>query len=209
MTISPPMGTTGQQAYPPAPADPAFQGQFMPPMGPPPAPSLPPAPQPPRRRRMWPVFGAFVAVTLGAVAATAAITYNIAHNDGTAPSKAAPIEKTAPEYTTAQVTAAKQRVCGIFDKSVRGQQGTGGLRMNGDLNIPVMIRTMNGVSAVQNALTPAAPPEVADAAKQFITSTLDLTTAAAANAPAEQGNRLNDLANTAIDQFADACGLAH
>lgn len=210
MTISPPMGTTGQQVYPPAPVDPAFHGQVMPPVGPPPAPGFPPAPQPPRRRGMWPVFAAFVAVTLGAVGATAAITYNIAHNDAAAaPAKATPIEKTAPEYTPAEVDAAKAHLCQVFDASTKGQTGQGGMIKDGQLNVPLAVRSINSVMAVQNALTPATPPDVAAAAKKYIDASVALTTAATGTASIDEGNRLNDLSNTATYAFADVCGLPH
>jgi hypothetical protein len=72
-----------------------------------------------------------------------------------------------------------------------------------------MIRNMNSVAAVQNALVPATPPEVAAAAKKYIDAALDLTTAAAGSASVDEGNRLNDISNNAIDAFADVCGLPH
>jgi len=159
---------------------------------------------------MWPVFAAFVAVTLGAVAATAAITYNIAHNDAAAaPAKAAPIEKTAPEFTATEVDAAKARVCQVFDASTRGQTGQGGMVKDGQLNVPLTVRTINSIIAVQNVLAPATPPDVVAIAKKYIDASLALTTAATGTAPIDEVIRLNDLSNTATYAFSDACGLPH
>jgi len=157
---------------------------------------------------LWPVFGAFVAVTLGAVAATAAITFNIAHNSA-APSKATPTETAAPQYTATEVDAAKARVCQVFDASTKGQTGQGGMIKDGQLNVPLAVRTINGVVAVQNALAPATPPDVVAAAKKYVDASLALTTAATGTVSIEDGNRLNDLSNTATYAFADVCGLPH
>ena len=45
----------------------------------------------------------------------------------------------------------------------------------------MVLRAMNSASAVQNALVPAVPPDVASAARKYISATLDTTTAAMGN----------------------------
>jgi hypothetical protein len=146
---------------------------------------------------------------IAVIAATAAVTYAVARNTN-APNAAASTGTPAPpQFTAADQAAAKQRVCHVFDISVRGQQGQGGLRLNGDLNIPVMLRRVNSVVAVENALTGATPSDVADAARKYIDTSLDVTTAATGNVSVDDGNQLNDIANKAIDALADVCGLPH
>ena len=157
------------------------------------------------------MFGVFVAVTLGAVAATAVITYNVAHNAASAPSTPRAADVAAsPQYSADDVAAAKTRICHIFDVSVRGQQSQGGMRLaDGGLNVALAVRSINSAVAVENAVTPATPPNVAAAAKKYVSTTLDLTTAAMGNSSADEGNRLTDLGNKAIDEMQDVCGLAH
>ena len=50
--------------------------------------------------------------------------------------------------------------------------------MNGELNLPSVLRNLNGAVAVQNSLSPAIPAEVRHAAQKFIDAILELTTAA-------------------------------
>ena len=90
-----------------------------------------------------------------------------------------------------------------------GQQGQGGVRVNGEANLPLMLRSLNSVVAVQNALTPATPPEVAGAARNYVDAALQLTTAATGTTPLDEVNRLNHTANDATYAFADVCGLPH
>lgn len=80
---------------------------------------------------------------------------------------------------------------------------------DGQLNVPVVLRTLNSVVAVQNALSPATPADVSAAAHKYIDTSLDLATAAMANVSIDEGNRLNDIATTAVFAFADVCGLPH
>ena len=201
--------TGGQQTAPVLPPPPMTQ---RPPQAGPPLPPVAPQhqPRPPRRRGPWLLVVAAVLVLIAAVAATAAITYAVARNT-TAPT-ANPSHRPrpqAPQYTAAEQAAAKQRICNVFDVSLRGQQGEGGLRLNGELNIPVMLRRVNSVVAVQNALSPATPADVGEAAKKYIDTSLEVTTAATGNISVDEGNRLNDAANDAIFAFADTCGLPH
>lgn len=114
----------------------------------------------------------------------------------------------APQQSSADTASAKQNLCQVFDVSVRGQEGQGGLRVQGNLNMPVVVRALNSASAVQNALVPAVPPDVASAAWKYVTATLDQTTAAMGNTPTNEGNRLTDVRNDAIGALLDVCGLA-
>ena len=142
---------------------------------------------------------------IAVIIATAAITYAVVAGGKAAPEA---METTGPEpqqYSAAEQAAAKQRICKVFNVSLRGQQGEGGLRLDGELNIPVMLRRVNSVVAVQNALTAATPSDVSEAATEYIDTSLEMTTAATGNVPVDEGNRLNDGANSAI--FADVCGL--
>ncbi len=113
----------------------------------------------------------------------------------------------APQQSSADTASAKQNLCQVFDVSVRGQEGQGGLRVQGNLNMPVVVRALNSASAVQNALVPAVPPDVASAARKYVTATLDQTTAAMGNTPTSEGNRLTDVRNDAIGALLDVCGL--
>jgi hypothetical protein len=113
-----------------------------------------------------------------------------------------------PQFSPSQVDTAKQHRCLVFDVSVRGQEGQGGLRVEGNLNVPVTFRAVNSAMAVQNALVPAVPADVASAAAKYISTTLDTTTAVMGNPPASEVNRLTDLRNDATDSLLDVCGLA-
>jgi hypothetical protein len=152
------------------------------------------------------LIGGAIVLLIAVIAATAAVTYAVARDTNTPNATAA---ATPPQFSAADQAAAKKRVCHVFDTSVRGQQGQGGLRLNGDLNIPIMLRRVNSVVAVENTLTGATPSDVADAARKYIDTSLDVTTAATGNVSVDDGNQLNDIANKAIDSFADVCGLPH
>jgi len=160
-------------------------------------------PPPRKRRRVW-----SLAVTAGAalilVGATAATTYALTRRP--APTPPSPLA-TGPQYTQAEQSAAKDRVCHVFDVATRGLGAHGAMRENGQLNVPVVVRALNGADAVRDTLDPAVPPQIAIAARKFISATLDQTTAALADTPAAEGNRLNDLTNNAIDDMAAVCGL--
>lgn len=208
MTASPwaPPQNGGQQS---APVFPPQAIPTRPQAGPPPAgPGLPPIappPRPPRRGLPWLIAGGAVALLIAAIAATAAITYAVARNTN-APTATTP---PAPQFSAAEQNAAKEQVCQVFDVSTQGQKGQGGVRINGEANLPLMVRSLNSAVAVQNALTPATPRDVTDAAHQYIDANLKLTTAATGTTPIEEVNRLNGLANTATFAFADVCGLPH
>lgn len=104
--------------------------------------------------------------------------------------------------------AAKARLCHIADLGITGQAGKGGVRVDGQLNLPVVIRMMNSAAAVQNALTPSVPTEVADAARTYVDNVFDLTVAANnEKIGVDDLNKQNDATNSAIDTLQKVCGL--
>lgn len=171
-------------------------------------------PQKRTRRRVWPwaALGLLFAIVISA-ATGSIVTLAVAHNDArsTDGPSAAPSASTsappAPQVSVADATAMKTHLCQVFDTSVQGQQGQGGLRVNGTVNIPVMLRTVNSALAVQTALVPALPADVASAARNYIQTTLEATTAAMGNTPTPEVNRLNDISNDAINALVGVCGL--
>lgn len=160
------------------------------------------------------VLGLVLAIVLSAVI-TAAVTVVVMRSDTSAqpggqpsagpaaPASASP----TPQFSPADAAAAKAHLCQIFDTSVRGQQGKGGLRVEGNLNVPVVLRSVNSALAVQTALVPAVPADITSAARNYITTTLDVTTAAMGDTPTPEVNRLNDISNDAINALLDVCGL--
>jgi hypothetical protein len=143
---------------------------------------------------------------IAVIAATAAVTYAVARNTN-APNATAPTA--TPAFSAADQAAAKQQLCHVFDVSVRGKEGQGGVVNNGELNVPLVLRKVNSVLAVQNALTPATPPEVAAAARKYVDTSMELTTAAMSNASIDELTRLTNNGNDATYAFADLCGLPH
>lgn len=201
-------GPPPTQAMPPTPP------QTLPPPQNAPQWSAPPQPAPlaPPRRS----FNAGkIALALAAVAVSAAVGSGttllwVAHEKqsasttSAAPSQSAP---PTPQFSPEQINAAKNHLCQTFDISVRGQQGQGGYRVEGKVNIPMTLRTVNSALAVQVALVPAVPPDVADAARTYVKATLDSTTAAMGNTPTSELNRLTDVDSEAITALLDVCGL--
>jgi hypothetical protein len=168
-------------------------------------------PQPGRRRWGWVVLALLLVVGVSA-AVGSTVTYLAMHTARAAsmPSSqtgSAPPAPATPQFSTAEVTAAKQHLCQVFDVSVRGQEGQGGLREQGNLNLPMVLRVVNSAAAVQNAVGPATPPDVASAARKYISATLDQSTAAMGSTPTPEVNRLADARNDAIYALIDACGL--
>lgn len=168
-----------------------------------------PVPPPPRgTRRLWPLVAAFSVLVVVAIGITAVVTAAIMKSSTTAaPPPAAPAQPAAPQYSAAEQASAKQNVCQAFEAGERGS--TGAVVTNGDLNIPTVLRMVNAHAAVQSALSPAVPTDVAAAARTYLTSNLDVTTAALANKPVDQLNGLTATNNNAIDALAEACGLPH
>jgi hypothetical protein len=112
----------------------------------------------------------------------------------------------APQFSAADMATAKQNLCHVFDVSA-GQKGQGGYRVEGNLNIPVTLQSVASAVAVQNALSPAVPADVAAAARRYVTTTLDVATAAMGNTSINEINRLTTVSNGAVDALLDACGL--
>jgi hypothetical protein len=197
-------------APPPAHTLPPAPGAVPPPGIPGPAGFRPP--RPPRRPWGWIVLALVLALGVAAGVGST-VTYVALRNDraaSTPPSQqiASPSSSPAtPQFSSAEVAAAKQHLCQVFDLSVRGQGGQGGLRVEGNLNVPMVLRTLNSATAVQNSLVPAVPPDVASAARKYIGATLNETTAVMGSIPASEGNRLTDAANDAMDALLDVCGL--
>ena len=149
---------------------------------------------------------------MAVIAVIAAITYGFVRNcnpESSAPHAAAPTSQ-QPEASNSDPAGAKEELCRYFDIGVRGRSGQGGVRIaSGDLNVPVVLRDLNSAVAVQNALSAAIPPEVAAAARRYIHTVLDLTTAAMGTVSVDEMNRLTIANNNATDAFDDACGLPH
>lgn len=202
-------------AEPAPPQLPAPPQSGPPPAGPPPPMNQGVAPHrgASNKRAIWLVAVGVVILMIVAIAATAAITYAITRGNTPVTQPAAPqptpAAPTAPQFTAAEQSAANSRLCSTFDNATKGQQSQGGLIQSGALNVPLALRTVNGAVAVQNALVPAVSPDLAKAAHNFVDRSLDSVTAALASAPADEGNRLNDLSNSAVYALADACGLPH
>ncbi|WP_139813848.1 hypothetical protein [Mycobacterium simiae] len=144
---------------------------------------------------------------------SAAITYvalsgEQSRSGSSTPSAPAPSSPTTtPRFSAAETAAAKDHLCHVFDEGVRGQEGKGGFRTDGNTNLPLTLRAVNSVVGVQNVLVPAVPADIASLARQYINTTLDVTTAAMGNTPTPEVNRLTDVSNDAIYALADACGL--
>jgi hypothetical protein len=194
---------------PPPPAPPPTPTATVPPAVAPYPNGFPQGPKP--RRRVWPwvTLGLLLAVVISAATASI-VTFAAVHNAAAQPSSAPSASTSAPttpQFSAADSSAAKDHLCQVFDVSVRGQEGQGGLRVQGNLNLPIVLRGVNSVSAVQNALTPAVPPEIAAAARKYISATLDQTTAAMGNTPTPEVNRLTDVRNDATYALSDACGI--
>lgn len=177
-------------------------GWTPPPSGGAPAPVQQRAPRPPRMW-LWALVSAVLMVI--AVAATAAITYAIARP--TMPAGNPTASPAAPTFTAAQQADAKQAVCQAFDVSSAGSQSQGGARLNGQPNLPALVRTLGSVVSIQNALVPATPEDVAAPAREVVKTDLDLVNAALGLANVDEVNRLTDVNTSAIYQLVDACGL--
>lgn len=207
---------------PPAATLPGPRTQTMPPTPtqtlPPPqnAPQWPAPPQPapiapPRRSfNAGKIALALAAVTVSAAVGSGTTLLWVAHEKQSTSTTSVTTSQSAPptpQFSPEEITAAKTHLCQTFDISVRGQQGQGGLRGEGNLNVPVTLRSVNSALAVQVALVPAVPPDVAKAARTYAATTLDATTAAMGNPPASEVNRLTDIRNDALQELLGVCGL--
>ena len=153
---------------------------------------------PPRPWRRWAGLAAALAAT---AALTATATYAL-----TRPAPREESTATAP-VGDSDATAARQQVCEVFDAVTKNQLGMGTIYIDGELNVPVVLRSINSAVALENALSPAVPADVADATRTYITRTLDLTTAATAGDPVSRRNQLTTASNDAWYELADLCGI--
>ena len=169
----------------------------------------PATPIPPQRRRWGLLVAMLVAVNIGSVAAAATIAYAVGRDSGPVRSDSPSTAPASPGVSAADAAAAKEKVCHAIDAGQRGIGDMGGIVTNGDLNIPVVLRKMNTIMAVNDSLSPAVPADVSDAAKQYAATATDLTTAALAHAPVDQLVELAKTGNSAVDALYDACGLPH
>lgn len=196
---APPTGGVPPQ---PAPPNVPPYGWNPPPSGGTPGPTQQGAPRPPKMW-LWALVTSILMVV--AIAATAAITYAIAHSTSSTPATA----PSAPTFTAAEQADAKQALCHAFDVSTAGGQSQGGVRVNGQPNLPVLVRTLSSTVSIQNAIVPATPEDLAELAHKVVATNLDLMNAALGLAKIDEVNRLTDASTTAIYGLADACGLPH
>lgn len=198
------------QSMPPTPA------QTLPPQQPGPQWPAPVQPVPPPVSPRRPISLGKISLALLSAAVAAAVGSGttllwVAHEKQSAPTASVtptPQSATAtPQFSPEQINDAKAHLCQTFDISVRGQQGQGGYRVEGKVNVPMALRTVNSALAVQVALVPAVPADVANAARTYVKATLDTTTAAMGNTPTSELNRLTDVDSEAITALLDVCGL--
>lgn len=172
----------------------------------PPLDGPPPGGPPPQRggRGRGLLVGGLIVAFVVAIAGSASVTYALTRIRDSSQDASS---TNPPRYSAEEQAAAKERVCKTFDVAASGQRGQGGVVQAGEVNITLILRKVNSVSAVQNTLTPATPPDVQAAAKRFISTSLDLTTAALGDVPVDELVRLTEEGNSAIYSFADVCGL--
>lgn len=160
------------------------------------------APRPPKMW-LWALVTSILMVV--AIAATAAITYAIAHSSST--SAVAPAAPSAPTFTAAEQAAAKQSLCQTFDMSTAGQQAQGGVVVDGQPNVPVLLRKITGAVSITQALVPATPENVATSARQYVAANLSLMNASLGQGSLDEIKKLTAATNDATGALADACGL--
>jgi|GEM_PF-1078899 len=188
----PPVAPYGAPGHSPAPYGPAPYGGTHPYNRP---------SNPPRPWRRWAGLAAALAAT---AALTAAITHALTNSSGQPVTPATP----AVETTSTDKTAAKERLCGVFDIATRDQNTMGGFLVNNEPNMPVVLRALNRSVALENALSePAVPADLAAVTRTYITRSLDLTTAATGGEPVDRINELTIASNDAWRDLAGLCGL--
>lgn len=170
-----------------------------------------PVPQPPRGSgpRLWPIIVVFTVIVIAAIGITALVTAAIVRSSSASQAPTVSTTPTTPQFSATEQAAAKDKTCRVFDAGQRGNAGQGGFINNGQLNVPVVLRSLNTVVAVQNSITPATPSDLLEAVKKFATAETDLTSAALANLPIDKLNDLTKASNGTIDTLADVCGLPH
>lgn len=164
------------------------------------------SPQKPNGSKRTFLIVGVVAGLAAVIATTATITWKVARQPPAAPDStvgAPAIVAAAPE----QQSAAKKRLCELFDAGTIGQAGKGGVIKEGQLNLPMVLRMVNTGAAVNSALVPEVPSDVAGAAREYVARVFALTTEALGRGDVAIGSQLNTSANNAIDALLDACGL--
>lgn len=79
--------------------------------------------------------------------------------------------------------------------------------MHGQVNVPLMLRSLDSAVAVRDSLTLAMPAEVVSAARKYIDTAPELTTAVMSDMPTAQVNQLNHAADAATDELSNLCGI--
>lgn len=165
------------------------------------------APAPASAPRRWGLVAVVVAVNVASIAVAAAIAYAAGRDSAPVRSGSPSTVAASPSVSDAEAAAAKDKVCHAIDAGVRGTAGQGGAVVNGELNLPFIVKKLNAVVSVTNSLSPAVPSDVSAAANKFVAAATDLTTAALAHAPVDQLNELTKSSNDAVDAVFDTCGL--
>lgn len=191
---------------PPQPAPPNVPpyGWNPPPTGGAPGPVQQGVPRPPKMW-LWALVTAILMVV--AIVATAAITYAIAHSASGTPPAAAPDAPPAPAFTAAEQADAQRALCQAFDMSTAGQQAQGGVVVDGQPNVPVLLRKITGAVSIIQALVPATPESVATPARQYVAANLSLMNASLGQGSLDEIKKLTSATNDATGTLADACGL--
>ena len=153
-------------------------------------------PRPTRRGRRGAVLAAVFTAT---AALTAGTTYALTRTPATDPS---------PVVLSTDQAQAREHLCAVFDTATKNQRGRGGVVDAGKLNVPVVLRIINRTVALQNALTPAVPADVATATRTYITRSLDLSNAATAGEPITVLKELTAAGNNGWETLAGLCGVA-
>lgn len=149
---------------------------------------------------------------LALMVATATATYTVTVKTTTPP--AADVEPTQaspgePEPSPAETTAAKEALCEVFLQTTRGSAGRGGVVVDGELNVPHVVRILGSALGVQRAIAPSLSPVLIRVANANIDGNLDLANAALANEPIDELVRLTHKGNEATRALADACGIRY
>lgn len=182
----PPVAPYGAPGHSPAPYGPAPYGAH---------PDNRPS-NPPRPWRRWAGLAAALAATI-ALSATA--TYTL--------TRPAPREEATVPVSDSDTAAAQQRLCDVFVMATKGNTGRGGVVVNGELNVPNVLRGLNSAVALENALSPAVPSDLAATTRTYIARALDLSTAATAGEPIDRLTDLTLASNEAGFDLADRCGV--
>lgn len=119
-----------------------------------------------------------------------------------------PTTDTTPADLSADQVQAREHLCAVFDTAAKNQKGKGGVVADGILNVPVVLRDVNRAVVLRDTLSPAVPADLAAATRTYITSTLDLTTAATAGEPVPVLKSLTAAARDGANAVADLCGLS-